>query len=62
MIFMQYKITTCLSIDGVLKKNKEIPTSNGEDEGHKPKRSKSPNFQIKMKIKGSSTLNTKELG
>ena len=30
MIFMQYKTTTCLSIDEVLKKNKEIPTTNVE--------------------------------
>ena len=30
MTFMQYKITTCLFIDEVLKKNKEIPTSNVE--------------------------------
>ena len=33
MIFMQYKITTCLSIDEVLKKNKEIPTSKCRTQG-----------------------------
>ena len=36
MIFMQYKITTCLSIDEVLKKNKENPylkwRTQGEEE------------------------------
>ena len=36
MIFMQYKTTTCLSIDGVLKKNKENPylkwRTQGEEE------------------------------
>ena len=47
MIFMQYKTTTCLSIDEVLKKNKEIPTSNGETQRRKKRELESapnPNF------------------
>ena len=41
MIFMQYKTTTCLSIDEVLKKNKEIPTSNVEAQMEKEETPKS---------------------